>query len=766
MLRRNGEHTMSIIIDTINTILDAHHLDRLRPKNTRTHGGEWYAPCPRCKVLGTGGKNEDRLLVWPERPAFGAGSRDNPCFSCRVCRSDEDATKWWSGDLASFYMWAHGMEKEELPTALQALGIDTRFQNKTEVLFKSNTSLTGAPDDEWQTRGSQLVVKAFETLWSEEGTFPLHYLTVKRGIREDIVRKFVLGCVTETYYEDGALWGRPNTRIKIPRGIVFPEYHDIVLDGVHQRELWSIVIRIPDADIEDEFLETGKRPEKYHAIAGSHKGLYLGDTIAEGKGAVLEEGHLDALTTYQEIGDMLGVGATMSAAGARSSFWIGVLNLAEYVLLCLDPDATGDSASSYWLDILGNGYDWSFETDKDINKMHVDGESVRSFFLEAVKLHEGTDYSLREATVVESVQNDISGSETVTLSDLALSDFGAEEFSSDVEYDLQCDGCNLSFDPVTMRYDQDGKALCIRCQEKCLREATVVESVQNDIPMHQASQSVQISLSDDNLDGQENHASCLKCGEPAYYIDAESFCREDFAASQLMIEGEKISWEGFSFLAGRGLVHPVQEIWEDADAGHVRGGYRGYIAFIQEASRAQIWVAMFHAHCIATKQLTPLESAGKIEREKKAAIPKEFLCVHQGCGHDYRKPYQMFHDQVKKSGKQWADWDDPYKYKPVRGVFNLLDGKVYHWCARCVAGSYVLDFGEELGYPQIGYGTIHIFSGAESWIEHVTHATDYENTVAFDYLRRIYPEAFQAIAELHPDSSLELTDAAKRAALK
>ena len=92
---------------------------------------------------------------------------------------------------------------------------------------------------------------------------------------------------------------------------------------------------------------------------------------------MLVEGPLDWLCVAQAASDLCGVGR-VGTSGARRVRWLTRLALASAVLVALDADAPGDTASKYWLDALPNARRWR-PYYADPAQMAQDGAGVRAW---------------------------------------------------------------------------------------------------------------------------------------------------------------------------------------------------------------------------------------------------------------------------------------------------------------------------------------------------------------------------------------------------
>jgi hypothetical protein len=140
-------------------------------------------------------------------------------------------------------------------------------------------------------------------------------------------------------------------------------------------ELWRVLFRREGDDI--------PKDERYRPIAGGGNTLYQVDTLRPNAPAMVVEGVLDALAVLQEAGDLIAVVAAGTTSG-RLERWIGRLDLASPVLIALDVDHAGDTASEWWLKALGSqAKRWRPFWD-DPAAMRQDGADLRTWVREGL----------------------------------------------------------------------------------------------------------------------------------------------------------------------------------------------------------------------------------------------------------------------------------------------------------------------------------------------------------------------------------------------
>lgn len=308
-------------------------LDTELRKAAATHGGEYQGACPFC-----GGR--DRFRVWP--------NADKPGWWCRMCEKGGDAIQ---------YLREKGYSFQD---ACAALGVPLESRPTVQPIIAPPAECN-PPNPTWQAQASRFV-KWAQVQTSDEA---LDYLK-GRGLTVRTVVAAHLGYVPVGRWSERSKWGLgpdgQNTRIWIPAGIVIPWY----VGG----ELWKIQIR-RDVVKPDQ--------ERYKTIPGSANALYGVDSLRDGEPAMLVEGPFDALAVSQVASDLVGV-AACGTSGARRARWYSALALCSPVLVALDADPAGDSASKVWLDILQDGARCRPHY-ADPSQMLQDGADVRGWVL-------------------------------------------------------------------------------------------------------------------------------------------------------------------------------------------------------------------------------------------------------------------------------------------------------------------------------------------------------------------------------------------------
>lgn len=317
-------------------------------KVASTHGGEYAGPCPWCS-------GRDRFRVWPYA--------DRPRYWCRQCNRNGDAIQYLKDyDRLSF------------PEACAHIGRPLDMQPRSQPKQSPKLPpLATPPSDTWQARARAFIERCEEILWTPEGAQALDYLH-RRGLLDDTIQAARLGYFPTERWEHPEAWGLApeHKKIHLLQGIVFPWHVG--------SELWRVVFRRDDDNI--------PKDERYKPIAGGGNTLYQVDTLRPNTPAMIVEGVLDALAVLQEAGDLIAVVAAGTTSG-RLERWIGRLDLASTVLIALDADHAGDTASDWWLKSLGpQARRWRPFWD-DPAAMLQDGADLRTWVREGL----GTDPS-------------------------------------------------------------------------------------------------------------------------------------------------------------------------------------------------------------------------------------------------------------------------------------------------------------------------------------------------------------------------------------
>lgn len=321
--------TSTIKVDLLELIgADVH----LRHK-AATDGGEWAGPCPWC-----GGS--DRFLVWP--------NSDRPRYHCRQCGR--------TGDAIRYVMETRNIPFVEAARQLGAIEtgrvVEGEAGRKRPVTPSRPVAHLEPPSEEWQTRARAFAHYSRTALWSTAGERYLAYLREKRGLKDETIHAWGLGCNPTEVWDRPAKWGLEGDRnVWCARGLVIP----CQIGGV----TWYVKVRRPREGDElaayvgaSQPLKGGKGP-KYVCPRGSETVALFGAEWLKGRGVLLlTEGELDAILAWQEAGDLVDVATLGSSDNPLADRWLRFLLPYPRWLVCYDLDAAGNKGASRLAEIL------------------------------------------------------------------------------------------------------------------------------------------------------------------------------------------------------------------------------------------------------------------------------------------------------------------------------------------------------------------------------------------------------------------------------
>jgi len=239
-----------------------------------------------------------------------------------------------SGDVIEWVMWARGALN--FHEACRILAGDL-VDNKTRPIppAKPPANMPALPPSgKWQWLALEVVERAVDLLWSAQGEQHLDYLR-GRGLTDATIKRAYLGSIPGLP-EKWHFW----EGLSIPPGIAIPRFAELELWGIKIRQFGGDQKYVQVGTVERSQAELGKG-----ALAG---GLYWADHIEEGKPLVICEGEIDALTLWQECGDLVSVvtmGASSSAINPRWYKHLGVVKTG-CLIACFDPDAAGEKGAA------------------------------------------------------------------------------------------------------------------------------------------------------------------------------------------------------------------------------------------------------------------------------------------------------------------------------------------------------------------------------------------------------------------------------------
>ena len=230
------------------------------------------------------------------------------------------------------------------------------------------------PGEQWQTRAADLVGECQQHLWREEGATALAYLRT-RGLMDETIIDYGLGFQPRaSHYEKLPDWGleAPDDGRRhamwIPRGISLPCYN------AQGEELMYVKFRRSPTEYRRD------RMGKYIKLKGSTTGLFGADLVAGRETLIIEEGELNAMTLYQEAGDLVDVVSTGSASIRAETLWPwkDILLMAQTILVRWDPDAE-EKATDFVHALSRRARRIQVPAKEDTNAFHQSGGRVRDW---------------------------------------------------------------------------------------------------------------------------------------------------------------------------------------------------------------------------------------------------------------------------------------------------------------------------------------------------------------------------------------------------
>jgi len=342
-----------MVMQTVN-LTDLIGRDTVLRKVASTRGGEFAGACPFCGGV-------DRFHV---QPNYGNGH-----FFCRQCEAKGDAIEYVKRrDNVSF--------KE----ALVILGIPLEQQRRSSNVVQRPAYDPNAPraletkpaldDPDWQESARVFCERAFNTLWSAEGSKALEWLK-NRGISESVIESAGLGFNPE---DTNTTWGL--NEVFIDRGIVIPW----LIDG----KFWRVNVRRP----------TGE--PKYRGVKGGANGLYNADAIGRDDVVLMTEGEFDALVIKSHVKGVTPV-ATGAVSWSRVLRWVSLLDNAQIVLNAFDGDEVTNEAVAksveWWRLNMGSKFVRLIPTEHDVTDMWKAGKDLQQW-VEPYSLYEAPKPSL------------------------------------------------------------------------------------------------------------------------------------------------------------------------------------------------------------------------------------------------------------------------------------------------------------------------------------------------------------------------------------
>lgn len=309
-----------------------------------TGGGEWAGPCPFC-----GGKN--RFRVQPNHQAGGI-------WFCRQCTG----AKWQ--DSIALVMKSENLNFRQACELMMGAG---DLPTTSEPRKPPEIPAYQAPADDWQAWALQALGALQANLWRDENRKALDYLR-GRGLKDSTIEYFRLG------FSPGVKFGQR----WIPRGVVIP-----CIAG----EVWYLkIVLLPGELVKCEKCRKeipAREPcpscgtiNKYRGVKGNRTAaIFNAGDLVGAELALFVEGEIDAMTAWQEIGDVLPV-VTLGASNNRIDLatWGVYLISLRYMLATYDPDPAGRAGFSYLAELSNRVRACPLpEGVKDVNDYHQAG---------------------------------------------------------------------------------------------------------------------------------------------------------------------------------------------------------------------------------------------------------------------------------------------------------------------------------------------------------------------------------------------------------
>lgn len=296
----------------------------------QTNGGEFVCACPSC---GDGGKgnNSDRFHVWPNEKAKNCNGR----YWCRKCGIN--------GDSIQFCRTILGLTFGE---ACRKLSLQTVYPKKSYVkdLTKDQRKFADAPKPnlDWQKNASAFLD------WSQckirKHPEQIELLN-ERGFNGESIERWKLGYCPQELWRERAQWGLCDkfnskgipSKLWLPQGIVIPSFSD------------GNIVKLKIRSNEETHKKTSPKFQKYIIVSGSRNAPTIHGDLD--KPILIMESELDAMLTFDIVGDICSVVALGGAQNRPDAMLHQILLRASHVLLSLDFDEGGMKANYFWKEL-------------------------------------------------------------------------------------------------------------------------------------------------------------------------------------------------------------------------------------------------------------------------------------------------------------------------------------------------------------------------------------------------------------------------------
>ena len=195
-----------------------------------------------------------------------------------------------------------------------------------------------APNAQWQAKARAFAAACEKMLWSSDaGERALTYLH-SRGLTDDTIKRFHLGCNPMRRTASGADWGIEADSVTAMAGVTIPR--EIL------GEIWAVDIRRMN---EDGTPYSGRN--KYMTVTGSVLGLFGADAVNRDAVVVAFGGELDTVLAAQHAPSGVAC-VTFGGEGRRIvDPWLSMLTNTRRVLVAYDSDEAGDHGAVNWADL-------------------------------------------------------------------------------------------------------------------------------------------------------------------------------------------------------------------------------------------------------------------------------------------------------------------------------------------------------------------------------------------------------------------------------
>ena len=349
-------------------------------KVASTNGGEFAGACPMC-----GG--HDRFRVQPNASPY-------PLWMCRHCTGG----KWDTviGYIAKRDNLAPKKREDLAEICRRVVGEvpTTNRQQPDPVPIPAYQ----APDDAWQASALQVIAECEATLWKPKYSKVLDYLH-DRGLQEATIRHFRLGYCSTGKEE---AYGREIAGLYIPRGIVIP--------CLAAAKVWYLKIRLvpgvpcPCQNCKVKMPQPGicqkcGKDTRYLGVKGNKTAAIFGaDELTTASMALFVEGEIDAMTGWQEFGEII---PTVTIGGGATNrldlaTWGAYLIGLQSILISYDSDRAGQNGAE-WLVQLSEKVRLAPlpEGEKDLNAFHQSGGDLMEWILNYFTFYSSPFFSRR-----------------------------------------------------------------------------------------------------------------------------------------------------------------------------------------------------------------------------------------------------------------------------------------------------------------------------------------------------------------------------------